>query len=439
MGSLRASAWLCINAPETIVNWILEGVPLHLATNPPTCVLQNRNFTWTQAKFVGKEVALLLQRDSIRLVEARFAWCVLPISVVLKKSGKLRLVLDCRHVNEHIQCPSFKQEGVDSVAQQISEGNHLVSIDLERGFHHLKLRPDQRKYVCFQWRGKIYQWVAMPFGLKCAPYLFSKTVHPVVLHFRKIGIRNSVWVDDFLFMLKPSTSQGTVETILSTFQELGWAVNFDKCDLQLTCSTTFVGFVLYSTGCQGPWLQVPRAKICLLRALINRVLLKDSVVARVLARIAGRCISMTRAIVPTKLLLHNVFRQLATKTSWESPVMITEVCRRDLLWWRQALVSWNGAPLLKPDIQLQIFTDASGSGWGGWSPDHRIPMVCGPWEMEVGYQHSNFKELLGVFRSLQAMGRHVHNKLVQIVSDNVTTVAYLNQLSGHTPLLLQLA
>lgn len=74
-----------------------------------------------------------------------------------------------------------------------------------------------------------------------------------------------------------------------------------------------------------------------------------------------------RAILPAKLLLRNVFRCLSQKTSWDDNVPLDSHCKQDLQWWCNALQTWNGAPLLRPPVNLQLFTDASGMGWGGWT------------------------------------------------------------------------
>ena len=45
-------------------------------------------------------------------------------------------------------------------------------------------------------------------------------------------------------------------------------------------------------------------------------------------------------------------------------------------------------------------------------------------------QHSNFRELLAVYKVLQSFGTTLKSKHVQILSDNVTTIAYINRLGG---------
>ena len=96
-----------------------------------------------------------------------------------------------------------------------------------------------------------------------------------------------------------------------------------------------------------------------------RLLFKQCMTARDLARIIGQCVSMTRAVLPGKLLLRNCYRVLSTRTNWESQVQLTPSAISDLKWWHDALKGWNGAPLCQKLVDAQVETDASKIGWGG--------------------------------------------------------------------------
>ena len=71
----------------------------------------------------------------------------------------------------------------------------------------------------------------------------------------------------------------------------------------------------------------------------------QSVKVRMLSKAAGQCIAMMRAVIPAKLLLHNVCRTIARKCSWEDALTLDNDCVNDLLWWQEAIINWNGAPL----------------------------------------------------------------------------------------------
>ncbi len=184
--------WQAIGASDTVVNWILEGVPLKFAKTPTRCDLPNHASAHCHASFVSSEIRTLLKRGCISQVDPKDrtqqVFCCMPLQVAPKRNGKLRLILDCRWVNQYISCPTFKQPGIDEVATQIEEGDILVSLDLESGFHHVKFNPLARKYVAFYWQGKFYMWRVLPFGIKCAPYYLYKILRPVISYLRNQGV-----------------------------------------------------------------------------------------------------------------------------------------------------------------------------------------------------------------------------------------------------------
>ncbi len=76
--------------------------------------------------------------------------------------------------------PKIKQEGSDSVAEQILPGDILMSIDYEKWFHYIHVLPQHHKYLCFSWHGHFFHWTVLPFGVKSAPYMFSKVIKETV-------------------------------------------------------------------------------------------------------------------------------------------------------------------------------------------------------------------------------------------------------------------
>ena len=238
-------------------------------------------------------------------------------------------------------------------------------MDLKDGFHHVKIKDQDQKYIVIKWRGILYAWQRLPFGVKCAPFYFNKIIRPVVSFLRSRGLRNAIFVDDLLGMSVAFNALKDVDFTVSVFQRLGWLVNFQKSALEPSESCDYIGFTVYSNGPEGPWIKVKHNKIHKLRRHIRGALKAGSVQVRSLARIAGECVAMVKAVLPAKLLLRNIYRTIAKRSSWDSLVEITE-CKQDLLWWLHALANWNGAPIRQKEPELQLTTDASESGWGGF-------------------------------------------------------------------------
>ena len=202
MPKLNKEAWSYIGASQKILEWIDEGVPLVFNVEPDPCEFPNRIEGKRQCDFVDQEVTKLLQRKAIKEVSRDQIHCVLPLRYVPKKQKKFRLVLDCRHVNQRIQCPTFSQEGIDTVSNQIESEDQLISIDLENVFHHVPVKLIHQKYLGFFWKGHYYVWCVLAFGIKSALYFFNKILRPVLTFLRENGICGALFVDDFLFMIK---------------------------------------------------------------------------------------------------------------------------------------------------------------------------------------------------------------------------------------------
>ena len=86
------------------------------------------------------------------------------------------------------------------------------------------------------------------------------------------------------------------------------------------------------------------------------------------------------------------------------------------------MASWNGIPLYKKAVQVQLEMDASGTGWGGTT---QMLEASGTWTKDKAYQPSNFRELLVVLKSLQSFKQALQGKVVQVLADNITAVAYM--------------
>ena len=435
MHKLNKEAWACIGASPTILSWITKEVPLDFHHTPDPCHLPNRVQDYHQRQFVQQEVESLLQKGSICKVNREDTWCVLPLRCIPKKHKKFRLVLDCRHVNECIECPSFSQEGIQAVADQIQEDDDLISVDLESGFHHLPVKIEFQTFLGFYWNGDYYLWCVLAFGIKSAPYFFNKVLRPVLAFLRGNNIRSALFVDDFLFMIKHLVLTDQREFMIQTLEELGWSINYDKSKLLESKSCKFIGFVVHSKGKNGPWLQVTQKKMHKLRQHLNHAIQSETIKARFLAKIGGECIVMMHVVLPAKLLLRNLYRTLSRRSSWDSEVFMNDSCCEDLTWWLNFLKGWNGAPLQNPQRRVQIETDASKTGWGG---------VCGTleasgtWSKDVSFQPSNYRELLAILKSIQSFQNVLRKSSVQVLSDNITAVAHINNLGGVTPLMSRL-
>ena len=72
----------------------------------------------------------------------------------------------------------------------------MYKYDLKSGYHHLDIHDKFKTYLGFCWNEKYYVFSVLPFGLTSAPYVFTKTLRPLVKYWCKHGIRMVLYLDD---------------------------------------------------------------------------------------------------------------------------------------------------------------------------------------------------------------------------------------------------
>ena len=107
--------------------------------------------------------------------------------------------------------------------------------------------------------------------------------------------------------------------------------------------------------------------------------------------------------------------------------MLLPLALQDLDWWIHNLSTSISNPIILPPPDIYIQTDASDLGWGGYLKPLR---TSGMWTRSQLFWHINRKELMAIFLSLKFFVKSQENVHVQIMTDNSTSVSYLNHMGG---------
>lgn len=98
----------------------------------------------------------------------------------------------------------------------------------------------------------------------------------------------------------------------------------------------------------------------------------------------------------------------------------------DLAWWSQNIHStFNHLGTITYD--LEIFTDASRTGWGAFCNNTR---VNGGWKECEQEFHINYLELLAIFMALKCFAREKSKIAILLRVDNTTAISYVNRMGG---------
>lgn len=218
------------------------------------------------------------------------------------------------------------------------------------------------------------------------------------------------------------------DQVISTLQDLGWSINYEKSDIRPKTSTIYLGHKISSCGKSGlPEIAVSSVRIRKLKRTIRRILTRDTIMARQLASFAGQCVAMALVVLPAKLLLRACYRLLKTRENWSTVLTINQDVRKELEWWRQYVSEWNVCPVVIRPVQLQLVTDASHIAWGATLGRLK---ASGQWNRRLAHQSSNYRELMAILLAMQTFQGILRDKSVQILTDNATALAYIVNKGG---------
>ena len=219
-----------IQAPDFILSIISEGYKLPLLHTPPRSFTMNNMSAINISVFVTESILDLLASDRI----SEFSKDSLPLSVSTQSSGKRRLILDLRFVNQFILKQQVKFEDYKTALDLFQYGRYACSFDLKSGNHHADTFPSHQRFLGFSWtfpdgRTRYFAYTVLPFGLTSAPYLFTKSMRPLVKYWRSSGLYCIVYLDDGFIM--DSTLEKTQRASHLVYGDLvasGFVINQEK-------------------------------------------------------------------------------------------------------------------------------------------------------------------------------------------------------------------
>jgi len=387
-----------------------------------------------QEDFISQEIEKLLQTGTI--IETDRVTNISPLGAVPKKNGKLRMILDLRRVNNYISTPRFAMEDIRKVRPLLQTGDWMTSIDLKDGFHHIPVHPRDQQHLGMCWKGKIYTWTHLPFGLSASPYIFCKVLRETITILRRQGIRVNCYMDDLLILGRSREEcQEAVKVTLETLKMFGWQVNMDKSHLTPTQELDYLGFTINTEA--TPTLAMQKEKLTALKKEIRRLLVQghqqQGITARRLARTLGTLIANSPAVEPTPIMTRHLFSCLREKTGWDSLIFLDQDAMEELQWWHENIRTWKATPVSQPVPTMVLMTDASKTGWGATLEG--IASTHGFFTHDIQVRSSNYRELYAVFLAISSLQEKIQDQHLLLRTDNITTMYYINGQGGpHKPL-----
>ena len=130
-----------------------------------------------------------------------------------------------------------------------------------------------------------------------------------------------------------------------------------------------------------------------------------------------------------RLFTRHLYREIEQRTSWYVPVQLSREAISELAFWLDNIVYFNGFTFKHSPTtsQIIVFTDAAGSGWGGFMLFRLEKLICnGKFSIFERQQSSTYRELLAVKLVFQSYSRLLANQSVQVNIDNFSASRILS-------------
>ena len=204
---------------------------------PPTRVpihLQNE---------VDGEIKKMLDANVIRPSNSPWSSCVVAVR---KPSGKLRLCLDYRKLNEVTVKDAYPLPKIDASLDKLSESEWFSTLDLASGFHQVEMDHDDRPKTAFSTRQGLFEFNTMPFGSCNAPATFERLMEQVMAGLQWEILL--VYMDDLIAYAGSFKSMmERLECIFQCIREANLKLNAEKCTL-FQNGVSFLGYYVNKDG-----------------------------------------------------------------------------------------------------------------------------------------------------------------------------------------------
>ena len=239
------------------------------------------------------EVGKLLDKKAVVRVEPSPGQFVSSVFTVPKKDGSQRLVVNLKPLNRAVSKQRFKMEGAHMLKDLVRKGDWMTSID---AYMSVPIHPPHRKWLRFLWKGQLYEFQCLPFGLSSAPRVFTKILRPVMAVLRRRGIRCIIYIDDLLLLSQSKEELVEItKEVLDLLRLLGFVINWVKSILTPCQTILFLGFVVDSRKLS---LILPEDKLMRIQRDCLQTLQMPSLSLHYLARLIGRMAATSQAILP---------------------------------------------------------------------------------------------------------------------------------------------
>ena len=339
------------------------------------------------------------------------------------------MILNLKPFNQFVKYVHFKMETLNHILATITPGCWMAIFDFTDAYLTVAISSHHIWFLKFQWKGKIYMYVVLPFGIGSALRKFTKVLKPILSFLCRQGIIVLTYIDDgFTVALTYQECYDNICHIMRTFSTFGFILHKIKSAPVPSHQVSSLGFHLNSITMH---ITLPHDKISNAINLASAILVASDLTVFHIAQLIGTFVSLFPAC-PLGRAHYRGLESLKVRTlkqnrgSYSAACCLDKPSVQDIEWWLHN-VSHAAVPISLPPPSNTLFTDSTNKSWGAW--------------LNGQYAQSHFsiqeldniiavKELLAVLYGLRSFINYFSGTHILIRSDNVGAVAYVRDMGG---------
>ena len=302
-------------------------------------VVQNAKICSLHEDFVTEQVDKWLLQSVIEatpISEIGVASIENGLTVALDEFGSpKRLCLHTLFVNNSCRDLVMKLPNVPEFAAMVRPGYLMAKFDLKSGFLQILLKLCNRRLYRFRWRGKLYQFLVMPWGAKYATAVFQRLQDAVVFVLRSLNICCVNYIDDLAICFdsvgpgQPLRSQNTINFTVNLLTSLGYFLSIQKCTFSPQLEMVFLGIGI------SPALRayfITEEKNLKLRRLAATIASETHLTVKAVQKWAGFLNSLSLVLPHTRFWLSPFFASINGKKE-QDIIPVTPLIRESAMHW----------------------------------------------------------------------------------------------------------
>ena len=237
----------------------------------------------------------------------------------------------------------MKVDDIIDGIMKYGRGTPMAKFDIESAYHNVPVHSDDQLLFGMKWRGEHFVDLALPFGLRSAPFIFSSIADLLewILKYN-YGVNFLLHsLDDFHTLGPPNSPicQNTIDTCVRLFGEWGIPLHPQKLEWPSTCMTV-LGIELDSLTLQA---RLPREKFDRIAALLETWSAKKHSTRKELESLIGNLQHACKVIPQGRTFLRRMINLLSAFWRDDHPIRLNQEFRLDLSWWSE-FFSFMGWP-----------------------------------------------------------------------------------------------